>query len=193
MEKNEKKDVTQQTAQPDAEQAETPAAEEKSEKSEKAEKKSKKADKSAEELKKLQDDYAALNDRYMRVLAEYDNFRKRTQKDLDSRVSHTKVDVLSRILPVVDNFERAVSNADADFESYRKGIEMIANQFKEILGSLGVEEFGAPGDTFDPNLHNGVMHVEDENLGENEITDVFMKGYKLGDKLIRPATVKVAN
>lgn len=186
MEKNEEKDVVQQTT-------ETPAAEDKTAKREKTEKKSKKVDKSAEELAKLQDDYAALNDRYMRVLAEYDNFRKRTQKDLDSRVSHTKVDVLSKILPVVDNFERAASNADADFETYRKGIEMIAKQFMEILGSIGVEEFGAPGDTFDPNLHNGVMHVEDENLGENEITDVFMKGYKLGDKLIRPATVKVAN
>lgn len=158
----------------------------------KKEKKSKKVDKNSEELKKLQDDYAALNDKYLRMLAEYDNFRKRTQKDLDSRVSNTKVDVLSKILPVVDNFERAALS-DADLESYKKGIEMIVNQFLEILKNIGVEEFGAPGEQFDPNIHNGVMHVEDENFGENEIADVFMKGYKLGDKIIRPATVKVAN
>lgn len=162
------------------------------EKAEKKDKKSKK-DKSCDELKKLQDDYAALNDRYMRTLAEYDNFRKRTQKDIESRVSYTKTDLLSKILPVVDNFERAAGNADADFESYKKGIEMIVNQFMEILKGLGVEEFGAVGEKFDPNFHNGVMHIEDEQYGEEEIVDVFMKGYKIGDKIIRPATVKVAN
>lgn len=152
-----------------------------------------KTDESAEEIKKLQDDYAALNEKYLRMLAEYDNFRKRTQKDLDSRVSNTKVDVFSKILPVADNFERAAFNADTDAESYRKGIEMTVNQFLEILKGMGVEAFGAPGEQFDPNIHNGIMHVDDESLGENEIVDVFMKGYKLGDKIIRPATVKVAN
>ncbi len=162
-------------------------------KEEKKEKKSKKSDKSAEELKKLQKDYENLNDRYMRTLAEYDNFRKRTQKDLDARVSNTKVDLMKKILPVVDNFERAASNSNEDFETYKKGIEMTVNQFLEIISALGVESFGEKGETFDPNIHNGVMHVEDENAGENEIVDVFMKGYKLGDKIIRPATVKVAN
>ncbi len=162
-------------------------------KTDKKEKKSKKSDKTSEELKKLQDDYSALNDRYMRTLAEYDNFRKRTQKDIESRVSYTKTDILSKILPVVDNFERASSNAAADFDGYRKGVEMTVKQFMEILASLGVEEFGAVGDKFDPNFHNGVMHIEDESYGEDEIVDVFMKGYKIGDKIIRPATVKVAN
>lgn len=146
-----------------------------------------------EEIQKLQDDYAALNDRYMRTLAEYDNFRKRTQKDIESRVSYTKTDILSKILPVADNFERAAMNSDADFEGYRKGIEMIVRQFTETLSSFGVEAFGAVGDKFDPNYHNGVMHVDDDSFGENEIADVFMKGYKIGDKVIRPATVKVAN
>ncbi len=159
----------------------------------KKDKKSKKSDKNSEELKKLQDDYAALNDRYMRTLAEYDNFRKRTQKDIESKVAYTKTDILSKILPVVDNFERAASNADADFDGYKKGIEMTVNQFMEILKSLGVEEFGAVGEQFDPNFHNGVMHIEDDSFGENEIADVFMKGYKIGDRIIRPATVKVAN
>lgn len=148
---------------------------------------------SVEELEKLQAEYDALNDKYMRILAEYDNFRKRSQKDIESRVSYTKTDLLSKILPVVDNFERAAFNADADFDGYKKGIEMTVNQFLEILRSMGVESFGAAGESFDPNFHNSVMHIDDENFGENEIADVFMKGYKIGDKVIRPATVKVAN
>ncbi len=144
-------------------------------------------------LEKLQADYDALNDRYMRTLAEYDNFRKRTQKDIESRVTYTKTDILSKILPVIDNFERAAFNADADFDGYKKGIEMTVNQFLEILKGMGVEAFGEVGEDFDPNFHNGVMHVDDENLGENVIADVFMKGYKIGDTVVRPATVKVAN
>lgn len=162
------------------------------EKTSKHDKKAKK-EKNSAELEKLRADYEALNDRYMRTLAEYDNFRKRTQKDIEQRVSYTKTDMLSKILPVVDNFERAAFNANADFDGYKKGIEMTVNQFMEILKSLGVEAFGEVGEEFDPNFHNGVMHVDDENLGENVIADVFMKGYKIGDKVIRPATVKVAN
>lgn len=145
------------------------------------------------EFEKLQSDYAALNDRYMRTLAEYDNFRKRTQKDIEAKISYTKTDILGKIVPVIDNFERAASSIDADFDGYKKGIEMTVNQFLEILKSMGVEAFGEKGDQFDPNFHNGVMHIEDEAFGENEIADVFMKGYKIGDKIIRPATVKVAN
>lgn len=145
------------------------------------------------ELDKIKADYAALNDRYMRTLAEYDNFRKRTQKDIEAKISYTKTDVLGKIVPVIDNFERAALSNDADFDGYKKGIEMTVNQFIEILKSMGVESFGEKGEQFDPNFHNGVMHVEDDSFGENEIVDVFMKGYKIGDKIIRPATVKVAN
>ena len=101
--------------------------------------------------------------------------------------------MLSKILPVIDNFERAAFNADADFDGYKKGIEMTVNQFIEILSSMGVESFGDVGESFDPNFHNGVMHIEDDSFDENVIVDVFMKGYKIGDKVIRPATVKVAN
>ena len=151
------------------------------------------AEENAGALEKLQSEYDALNDRYMRTLAEYDNFRKRSQKDIESRVSYTKTDILGKILPVIDNFERAAFNAEADFDGYRKGIEMTVKQFLEILSGMGVEAFGAVGETFDPNFHNGVMHIEDDAFGENEIADVFMKGYKIGDKIIRPATVKVAN
>ena len=150
-------------------------------------------DENVQKLENLQAEYDALNDKYMRILAEYDNFRKRTQKDIDARVSYTKTDMLSKILPVVDNFERAAFNAEADFDGYKKGIEMTVKQFLEILGSMGVESFGAVGETFDPNFHNGVMHIEDDSFDENVIVDVFMKGYKIGDKVIRPATVKVAN
>ncbi len=145
------------------------------------------------ELEQLQADYAALNDRYLRTLAEYDNFRKRTQKDIEAKIAYTKSDILGKILPVIDNFERAAFNSDADFDSYKKGIEMTVNQFIEILKSLGVESFGESGDKFDPNIHNGVMHIEDDAYGEDEIVEVFMKGYRIGDKIIRPATVKVAN
>lgn len=148
---------------------------------------------SVSELEQLQSDYAALNDRYVRTLAEYDNFRKRTQKDIESKIVYTKTDILGRILPVLDNFERAAFNSDADFDSYKKGIEMTVTQLMEIFKGLGVESFGEPGDKFDPNIHNGVMHIEDEAYGEDEIVEVFMKGYKMGDKIIRPATVKVAN
>lgn len=148
---------------------------------------------SVSELEQLQSDYAALNDRYVRTLAEYDNFRKRTQKDIESKIAYTKTDILGRILPVLDNFERAAFNSDADFDSYKKGIEMTVTQLMEIFKGLGVESFGEPGDKFDPNIHNGVMHIEDEAYGEDEIVEVFMKGYRMGDKIIRPATVKVAN
>lgn len=148
---------------------------------------------SVSELEQLQSDYAALNDRYVRTLAEYDNFRKRTQKDIESKIVYTKTDILGRILPVLDNFERAAFNSDADFDSYKKGIEMTVTQLMEIFKGLGVESFGEPGDKFDPNIHNGVMHIEDEAYGEDEIVEVFMKGYRMGDKIIRPATVKVAN
>ena len=150
-------------------------------------------DENIQKLENLQAEYDALNDKYMRILAEYDNFRKRTQKDIDARVSYTKTDMLSKLLPVIDNFERAAFNAEADFDGYKKGIEMTVKQFLEILGSMGVESFGAVGETFDPNFHNGVMHIEDDSFDENVIVDVFMKGYKIGDKVIRPATVKVAN
>lgn len=145
------------------------------------------------ELTKLQAEYDALNDRYMRTLAEYDNFRKRSQKDIESRVTYTKTDMLSKIIPVIDNFERAAFNSDTDFDAYKKGIEMTVSQFIEILKGFGVAAFGEKGEAFDPNYHNGVMHIDDDSFGENEIAEVFMKGYKIGDTVIRPATVKVAN
>ena len=160
-------------------------------KSSKSDKKSKK-DKTSQELEKIKADYEALNDRYMRTLAEYDNFRKRTQKDIEQRVSYTKTDILSKILPVVDNFERAAFNAQSDFDGYKKGIEMTLTQLSDILKNLEVESFGEVGDEFDPNLHEAIFREEKEGFSENQITEVLQKGYAVGDKVIRHAMVKVS-
>ena len=132
------------------------------------------------------------NDKLLRTIAEYDNFRKRSAKEKEAIYSDSKSDVTSKLLAVIDNFERAAA-AETDLESYKKGIEMTVKQLLDVLGSLGVEAFGEKGEEFDPNFHNGVMHIDDENLGENVIADVYMKGYKMGDRVIRPATVIVAN
>lgn len=132
------------------------------------------------------------NDKYLRTVAEYDNFRKRSQKEKEAIFSDSKTDIIGKLLPVIDNFERAAS-AETDLESYKKGIEMTVNQLLDVFKSFGVEAYGEKGEEFDPNIHNGVMHIDDETLGENVISDVYMKGYKMGDKVIRHATVIVAN
>ncbi len=132
-------------------------------------------------------------DQLLRVMAEYDNFRKRSQKEKEQAFGDSKAAAISEFLPLYDNFGRAESGDTSDFESYKKGIDMIYNQFGEILKKLGVEEFGEVGETFDPNIHNAVMHDEDPEKPENSISDVFSKGYKMGDRIIRPAIVKVVN
>jgi molecular chaperone GrpE len=132
------------------------------------------------------------NDKYLRLLAEYDNFRKRSQKERDSIYGDVKADTVTKFLPVYDNLVRALDQSTED-EAYRRGVEMIMTQFDETLSKLGVTEIESVGKKFDPNLHNAVMHVEDETKGENEIVEVFQKGFKLGDKIIRFAMVKVAN
>ena len=131
-------------------------------------------------------------DQLMRTLAEYDNFRKRSQKEKEALYTDVKAETVGKLLPVADNLERAAS-ADGDLESFKKGIEMTMKQLYDILAALGVESFGEKGEPFDPNLHNGVMHEDNEDLPENSISEVFMKGYKMGEKVIRHATVKVAN
>lgn len=143
-----------------------------------------------EELQKALDE---KNDQFLRVCAEYDNFRKRSQKEKQDIYSSSRADVFKDLLPVFDNFDRAAQNKGAGLEDYSKGIDLIFQQFAEILKKNGVESFGAPGDEFDPNIHNAVMSVEDENFGENTVAEVFSKGYKLGDRVIREAVVKVAN
>ena len=136
--------------------------------------------------------YNAEHDAYLRLAAEFDNFRKRTVKEKESSYGNGKADAVAKLLPVYDNLERALNQPTED-AAYKKGVEMTMNELVKILGSLGVEIFGNPGDVFDPNLHNAVMHIDDETLAENTISQVFQKGFKLGDKVIRFAMVQVAN
>lgn len=173
------------------------AAEEKKETEKKPDKKADKKknfkkDKDSEKVKELEAKVAELTDKYMRTAAEYENYRKRTAKEKENIDSDVKVDVIAKLLPVIDDFERA-SAAQSDPENYKQGVEMIVKKLLGVFENMGVEAFGEAGDEFDPNIHNGVMHVDDENLGENVVADVFMKGYKLGDRVVRCATVKVAN
>lgn len=146
-------------------------------------------DKTAE----LEKELAAAKEAHIRTLAEYDNYRKRTAKEKENTWVDAKAVCLAELLPMLDNFDRALGVTDSDFESYKKGVEMIYQGFCDTLKKLGVEAFGEEGDEFDPNFHSAVMHVEDESLGENVLAQVFSKGYKLGDKVLRPAMVKVAN
>jgi len=156
------------------------------------EKKAKKSSKKSKEAE-LQKQLDEKNDLYLRLAAEYDNFRKRSQKEKESAYSDSKAKVLEEFLPVLDNFERAAMNSEASLEDYKKGIEMIFNQFDGVFKKMGVEAFGEVGDDFDPNTHSAVMHIDDEDLGENTVAEVFSKGYKMGDRILRFAVVKVAN
>ena len=137
-------------------------------------------------------EYAALNDKYLRLCAEYDNFRKRSQKERDSLYADIKAETLKKFLPVYDNLVRALEQSTED-EAYRRGVEMIMTQFNTTMEKLGVTEIESLGQKFDPAFHNAVMHVEDAEKGENEIVEVFQKGFIMGDKVIRFAMVKVAN
>ena len=136
--------------------------------------------------------YNAERDAHLRVAAEYDNFRKRTIKEKEASYGNGKADAVEKLLPVYDNLERALNQPTQD-EAYKKGVEMTMTQLVGIFSGLGVEIFGNVGEEFDPNLHNAVMHTEDENFGENTICQVFQKGFKLGEKIIRFAMVQVAN
>lgn len=137
-------------------------------------------------------EYAALNDKYLRICAEYDNFRKRSQKEKDGLYADVKAETLKKFLPVYDNLVRALNQSTED-EAYYRGVEMIMTQFNTTMEKLGVTEIESLGQKFDPAFHNAVMHVEDAEKGENEIVEVFQKGFIMGDRVIRFAMVKVAN
>ena len=141
--------------------------------------------------KKLNNEVEALKERLLRLTAEYDNYRKRTAKEKEGIYTDACTDVLKEMIPVLDNLERAVS-VEGSVEDIKKGIEMTIKGFKTSFDKLGVEEIDATGE-FDPNYHQAVMHIEDENFGANSIAEVFQKGYKRGDKIIRYTVVKVAN
>lgn len=164
---------------------------ENTEATETAEAKESPAEPTAEEL--LERELQASKDQYLRLMAEYDNFRKRTSKEKEASFNDAKASAYAELIPVIDNFERAFAAEDANPEDFKKGIEMTRDQLLAVFEKAGVEAFGEPGEPFDPNMHNAVMHVEDETLEENVLTDVFQKGYKMGDRILRHAMVKVAN
>ena len=144
------------------------------------------------EVNPWEEKYNAEHDSYLRLAAEYENFRKRTIKEKEASYGNGKADAVAKMLPVYDNLERALNQETAD-AAYKKGVEMTMNELVKIFTGLGVEIFGNVGDEFDPNLHNAVMHTENPDLGENTIAMVFQKGFKLGDKVVRFAMVQVAN
>ena len=156
-------------------------------------KEKKKRSEKKSEVEVLKSEIAALKDTHLRTLAEYDNFRKRSQREKEATYADAKANTLKMLLPVLDNFDRAADNKTDDIEVYRKGIEMTLTQLGEILKNLEVESFGEVGDEFDPNIHSAVMTVENPDLPENSVAGVFEKGYKMGDRILRFATVQVAN
>ena len=144
------------------------------------------------ETNPFEEKYNAEHDSFLRLAAEFDNFRKRTVKEKEASYGNGKADAVEKMLPVYDNLERALNKPTED-AAYKKGVELTMNELVKIFTGLGVEIFGAVGDSFDPNLHNAVMHTEDEGLGENVIAQVFQKGFKVGEKIVRFAMVQVAN
>ena len=144
------------------------------------------------EVNPWEEKYNAERDAHLRVAAEFDNFRKRTIKEKEASYGNGKADAVAKILPIYDNLERALNQPTEDV-AYKKGVEMTMNELLKIFTSLGVEIFGNVGDAFDPNLHNAVMHIDDDSMEENTIAQVFQKGFKIGDKIVRFAMVQVAN
>lgn len=143
-------------------------------------------------VEKLTAGLAEQTEQYLRLAAEYDNFRRRSQRERSAAWADAQAEAVLAFLPVYDNLERALKQETAD-QAYARGVEMTLTQFRDVLEKLGVEEIPAVGETFNPILHNAIMHIEDENLGENIITESFQTGFRLGDKVIRVAMVKVAN
>ena len=186
-------------------QEEAPPAEEKgaaesAEKAEKAPKGKKKKEKTytltqaqMEAAELAAEQLESVKDQFVRLTAEYDNYRKRTAKEKDSLYQDAKADTIKEFLAVYDNLQRAVSTEGDEDSPHKKGLEMIFHQYQEILKKLGVTEIEAQGQTFDPEKHNAVMHIDDENFGENVVSQVFQAGFMLGDKVIRHAIVQVAN
>ena len=196
--------MSEETKQPTPEEAvsgqETAAEQEAAETAGKTKKEKKKKEKTytltreqmeAAELAAKQ--LASVTDQYTRLAAEYDNYRKRTAKEKETTYQDAKMDTIQAFLAVYDNLERAVKAGGDEESPHKKGLEMIFNQYRDVLSKMGVTEMEALGQPFDPNRHNAVMHVEDDRYGENEVCDVFQAGFMLGDRVLRFAVVRVAN
>ena len=194
-----KKEQEPQTEEIKEEKVETAAEEIKDEakaepKEDKKDKKQKKESKKEAEIKETAEKLIqAEKEKYLRLCAEYDNFRKRSANEKNAVYNNAVSDTINAILPVADNIDRALAQENASAEDMKKGVEMIANQFKASFEKLGIREVGQVGEPFDPALHNAVAHIESDELGENVISTVFQKGYMLGDKVVRHAMVQVAN
>ena len=148
-------------------------------------------DKLAAKIAELEAEIKEKDDKYLRMAAEHDNFRRRSREEREALYTLAECDTVKELLPIIDNLERATLYDDS--EKVKEGLVMIAKATSEVLTKLGVEQFGEPGDTFDPNIHNAVMHIDDESLAEGEIVEVFQKGYRKGKTIIRFAMVKSAN
>lgn len=183
-------DVKKETAQAEQPEAEPEKAE--PEKTEPAQDEAKPEQSQPTELENLQKKLDEEHDARLRLAAEYDNYRKRSQKERDNLYTDIRSETVAKFLPVYDNLERALAGETAD-TAYKKGVEMTMNELKKIMKGLGVEEFGEQGETFDPQKHNAVMHVEDDTLEDNVVAEVFQKGFRVGEKVVRFAMVKVAN
>ena len=181
--------ITENEAETNSEKPkETKADEAPQEKAAKKEKKSKKDS----EIEKLKAELDKKNDILLRTAAEFDNYKKRTEREKSGVAEYARASIIKQLLPILDNIDRA-AGADKESPDYIKGIELIVKQFEGLSEKLGIEEIAKQGDVFDPNLHEAVMHIEDEALGESVIAEVLQKGYKTGDTIIRHAMVKVAN
>ena len=198
----EEKKETEDTEKETAEQAQTKAApetEQPQKEEKKADKKEKKAKKKSQEdllkkdLEAAKAEAAKQKDLLMRTAAEYDNFRKRTEREKNALYVNATADAVQEFLPVADNLERALSQSDCSVEDLRKGVEMVEKQMAAALEKLGVKPMGEKGEPFDAQFHNAVSHIESEDLGENVIAEVYQKGYLLGEKVVRHAMVQVAN
>ena len=195
--------MSEETKQPVEETPETapeqeaPQTEETAEKKAKAKKKKEKGytftKEQVEQMELAVKQLDSVKDQFVRLTAEYDNYRKRTTKEKDNIYQDAKADTVKAFLAVYDNLERAVAAEGDENSPHKKGLEMIFAQYKDILKTLGVEEIPAKGQPFDPEKHNAVMHIDDENFGENEVAQVFQAGFQMGDKVIRYAIVQVAN
>ncbi len=159
----------------------------------KAEPKEKKKSKQSAELEKVKAELESKNDLLLRTAAEFDNFKKRTERERSTVAEFAKANVIKELLPILDNIDRSVLIEDKQSADYIKGIELIVKQLEGLGEKIGITELAKAGDTFNPEYHEAVMHIEDENFGENVIAEVLQKGYKIGDTVIRPAMVKVAN
>lgn len=175
-----------------SEETKNTVAEETAEEQPKTEKKEKKSKKDAE-IEKIKAELENKNDLLLRTAAEFDNYKKRTDRERAGIAEYAKANIIKELLPILDNIDRAAVLEDKTSPDYIKGIELIVKQFEGLAEKLGIKEVAQVGDNFDPNCHEAVMHIEDENFGENVIAEVLQKGFKIGDTVIRPAMVKVAN